>query len=430
MIIQVNNISKLYRVGSHIHHKELKALLNDGIKKPFQRLFKRQANSNPTHKKDSYLWALKNVSFNAHQGEVIGFIGHNGAGKSTLLKILSRITVPTTGIAKIRGRVGSLLEVGTGFNQELTGRENVFFNGAILGMKHFEIKKKLDEIIAFSGVEKYIDTPIKHYSSGMIMRLAFSVASQLDTEIVMIDEVISVGDIAFQKQCLAKIWQITREGRTVLFVSHNMQALRKLCNRCVLLEHGEIQMDGDVHEVVAEYLNRYIVIPETINYSSIDHCPGNDTIRLLSVRICDSTYQTVKQIKSDQRVGVEIEYVILKGDTKPSVIIQFYNSEWVLLFEANDMASSQNPKTFSTSCKIKQICWVPDNLMNESRILINITIAHLFPIYKEHVTMREIVSFEVIAQDSSHDYLNQYGIKWPGIIRPKLEWEYVTHESL
>src|SRR5881392_2303570 len=204
---------------------------------------------------DDEVWALRGVSFEVKQGEILGIIGRNGAGKSTLLKILSRVTAPTSGEVRVKGRIASLLEVGTGFHPELTGRENIFLNGAILGMTKLEIKRKLDEIIAFSEIDKFIDTPVKRYSSGMYVRLAFAVAAHLDPEILIVDEVLAVGDAEFQKKCLGKMDDVvTKEGRTIMFVSHNIDAICHLCSRCILLRHGEIELSGNTAEVVAAYL--------------------------------------------------------------------------------------------------------------------------------------------------------------------------------
>jgi len=252
-IIEIENISKKYRIG---HQQEkyvaLRDVLTHVVKRPFK--FLRNKISQAISKED--FWALKDISFNVKQGEAIGIIGPNGAGKTTLLKILSRITPPTTGEIKLRGKTASLLEVGTGFHPELTGRENIFLNGAILGMTKAEIEKKFDDIVSFSGTEKFLDTPVKRYSSGMFVRLAFSVAAHLESEILLIDEVLAVGDAEFQKKCLGKMDDITRKsGRTILFVSHNMAAIQNLCKRCVLLDQGKIKMIGEAREVVEKYLS-------------------------------------------------------------------------------------------------------------------------------------------------------------------------------
>lgn len=256
-VIRVENLSKRYRIGEQVQYQALRDVLTNAMTAPWRRLrTASQRSPNDAQKAaDHDLWALRDVSFEVNRGEVIGIIGHNGAGKSTLLKILSRITKPTTGCAKIRGRVGSLLEVGTGFHPELTGRENIYLNGAVLGMGKAEIESKFDEIVAFAGVEEFIDTPVKRYSSGMYLRLAFAVAAHLDTEIMMVDEVLAVGDAAFQKKCLGKMGDVVSEGRTVLFVSHNMNAIQRLCPRSILLERGRIVALADTASIVRSYLS-------------------------------------------------------------------------------------------------------------------------------------------------------------------------------
>src|SRR5215213_993506 len=241
-VIKVENLSKLYYLGGGTRHNSLRDAVMSFVRKPLKAKGKQE------------LWALKDLDFTVGDGETLGIIGHNGAGKSTLLKILSRITKPTSGHASIRGRAGSLLEVGTGFHSELSGRENIYLNGAILGMKRAEIEKKFDEIVAFSEIETFLDTPVKHYSTGMYMRLAFSVAAHLDPEVLIVDEVLAVGDVRFQRKCLRKMREVGESGRTVIFVSHDMQSISRLCRRAIWLEGGEVKYDGDADEVIAEYL--------------------------------------------------------------------------------------------------------------------------------------------------------------------------------
>lgn len=259
-IIKVNNLSKRYRIGAkEAGYKTFREAIVDGIAAPVRNLAKlrrlTEFKDNPSsNDEEDVIWALKEVSFGVNEGEVLGIIGRNGAGKSTLLKILSRITEPTSGSIDIHGRISSLLEVGTGFHPELTGRDNIFLNGAILGMRKWEIEKKFDEIVSFSEIERFIDTPVKRYSSGMYMRLAFAVASHLEPDILVVDEVLAVGDIAFQKKCLGKMKDVAKGGRTVLFVSHNMGAIRSLCESAIWLDNGQIVKKGTADEVVMEYV--------------------------------------------------------------------------------------------------------------------------------------------------------------------------------
>jgi lipopolysaccharide transport system ATP-binding protein len=245
-IIKVDGVSKRYRVGEGKSYGTLRESIVNRLQAPFRSLDRSRG--------EPHFWALRGVGFEVHLGEVLGLIGNNGAGKSTLLKILSRITRPTTGLIELRGRVGSLLEVGTGFHPELTGRDNIFLNGSILGMRRAEIVSKFDEIVNFSGVEKFIDTPVKRYSSGMYVRLAFAVAAHLQPEILLIDEVLAVGDAEFQKKCLGKMGEVARAGRTIVFISHNMTAIEALCDRCVLLKGGIIEASGPTNEVIRGYM--------------------------------------------------------------------------------------------------------------------------------------------------------------------------------
>jgi lipopolysaccharide transport system ATP-binding protein len=257
LAIRAESLGKLYRIGPRLRYRTLRDTLTDAIFAPFRRLpslFGNSQSSIRNSQSNSTIWALKDVSFEIKRGEVVGIIGRNGSGKSTLLKILSRITEPTEGMAEIRGRVGSLLEVGTGFHPELTGRENIYLNAAILGMKKAEIERRFDEIVAFAEVAKFIDTPVKHYSSGMHVRLAFAVAAHLEPEILLVDEVLAVGDIAFQKKCLGKMENVAKEGRTVLFVSHNMGAIRKLCTKAFLIACGKLIAEGDTSSVTDSYM--------------------------------------------------------------------------------------------------------------------------------------------------------------------------------
>jgi lipopolysaccharide transport system ATP-binding protein len=253
-VIQVEGLGKRYRIGERERYLALRDLLANALRAPVHLL--RSAVSSSKNHEPQHIWALKDVSFEVNEGEVVGIIGRNGAGKTTLLKILSRVTRPTEGNAEVRGRMGSLLEVGTGFHPELTGRENAYLSGAILGMKKKEIERKFDEIVAFAEVEKFIDTPLKHYSTGMQMRLAFAVAAHLEPEILLVDEVLAVGDTAFQRKCLGKMGDVAKQHRTILFVSHNMLAIRGIAKRCLLVHEGRIECDGDVQTVVERYLSQ------------------------------------------------------------------------------------------------------------------------------------------------------------------------------
>lgn len=310
-VILVEDLSKLYRLGI-ITSKTL----SQDLSRFWSKLLK---NENPDFKigelndrtikgNGQYVWALKEINFDVNEGEIIGIIGKNGAGKSTLLKILSRVTTPSTGSVKIKGKVASLLEVGTGFHQELTGRENIFLNGSILGMTKNEIKSKFDEIVEFSGIGRYIDTPVKRYSSGMYVRLAFGVAAHLDPEILIVDEVLAVGDAEFQKKCIGKMQDVSlKEGRTVLFVSHNMSAVKNLCSRGIILEHGRIVYKGDISSAVSKYLSSNN--GETgISLKERKDRTGNENFRFTEINLLDSNNENLSQIISGELLLIEMKY--------------------------------------------------------------------------------------------------------------------------
>lgn len=301
--IRVDGLSKLYRIGGkQQRYKTLRDTLTGVASAPLN-VLKRPKVKRPS---GSNFWALKNISFQINRGEVVGIVGRNGAGKSTLLKILSRITDPTEGEAEIRGRVGSLLEVGTGFHNELTGRENIYLNGAILGMKRGEIQKKFDEIVVFAEVEKFIDTPVKHYSSGMYLRLAFSVAAHLEPEILLVDEVLAVGDAAFQEKCLGKMSNVAREGRTVLFVSHNMTAILQLASRCVMLEGGAVSIDDSAERVVERYVHVQRGGNSSLN-SRHDRL-GDGVVRIEDLRFIDRHGNVVSSVGAGDPLTIEVDY--------------------------------------------------------------------------------------------------------------------------
>jgi len=302
--VRVRELSKEYRIGHRIErYKTLRESLASLVSAP-ARLLRRRRRSDEG---DDLLWALRDVNFEVRQGEVVGIVGRNGAGKSTLLKILARITDPTHGTAEIHGRVGSLLEVGTGFHPELTGRENIYLNGAILGMRRAEIGRKFDEIVAFSEVEKFIDTPVKRYSSGMYLRLAFAVAAHLEPEILLVDEVLAVGDADFQKKCLGKMGDVAEEGRTVLFVSHNMPAVQALCARAILLRAGTVAVDGSTGEVLREYLGHLLATAAHAFEDNPDR-RGDGSVRLTAARVLDEEGRPCERVVAGKPITLEFSY--------------------------------------------------------------------------------------------------------------------------
>lgn len=314
-IIEVKHLSKQYNIGVDRTYKTFCDSFTSAMRHPLKML-------QDSHKQNDTFWALKDVNFEVERGDVVGIIGRNGAGKSTLLKILSRITYPTEGEITMRGRVGSLLEVGTGFHPELTGRENIYFNGAILGMKKREIDDKFEEIVKFSGTEKFLDTPVKRYSSGMQVRLAFSVAANLDPEILVVDEVLAVGDAAFQKKCLGKMSKVAKEGRTVLFVSHNMAAINSLCERGILLEHGSKKFIGTIEEAIENYLCDKASVDDQ-NLFDITNRSGNGLVKVCNLEFNIDSIS--KKTTSGHGMKVVIEYESKKDQLPIQFLLGVYN---------------------------------------------------------------------------------------------------------
>jgi homopolymeric O-antigen transport system ATP-binding protein len=370
--------------------------------------------------KTQELWALEDVSFEVEQGEVLGVIGRNGAGKSTLLKVLTRITTPTRGRVEIRGRVGSLLEVGTGFHPELTGRENIYLNGAILGMKRREIQRKLPEMVEFSGVEAFLDTPVKRYSSGMYVRLAFSVAAHLEPEILLVDEVLAVGDAEFQARCLGRMEDFGATGRTVLFVSHNMQAVAQLCDRVLLMEHGKVVRDGPAAEVVAHYLQTSAGAGASRVWPDLETAPGDELVRLRSVRIVDSGGETVDYVDVREPVGVELVFRVLEAGSPVLPKIKLV-SDGRIAFNAMDV----DPRWHDVSPPGEYVAtaWIPPNLLNEGLQSIDAAVCSIrSPKLHHHVSVHEAVSFHVQDPGEGDSARGTFTGQWRGAVRPLLDW--------
>jgi lipopolysaccharide transport system ATP-binding protein len=348
-------VSKRYRVSQGNGYLSLRESLVNKIKAPFRSQHRRSA------KED--FWALRDISFEVQRGEILGLIGHNGAGKSTLLKLLSRITRPTTGRIELGGRVGSLLEVGTGFHPELTGRDNIFLNGTILGMRRTEIVSKFDEIVDFSGVEKFIDTPVKRYSSGMYVRLAFAVAAHLTPEILLIDEVLAVGDAEFQRKCLGKMGEVSRAGRTVIFISHNITAIESLCDRCLLLESGTMAANGETNEVIAGYLAR-IVPQESGRVSLMNHQgrTGRSDHSMTSVTLAADDAEPASAIRMGGRLAVKVGFDC-GSRVSPKLQISIKNSNGVLIFSCNNFMGGyhfeERIASGTISCIVNDLPLVP-----------------------------------------------------------------------
>jgi len=370
------------------------------------------------------LWALDGVSFDIAPGEVVGIIGRNGAGKTTLLKILSRVTAPTRGELQLRGRVAALLEVGTGFHPELTGRENVYLSGAILGMKRAEIRRQFEAIVEFAEVSEFLDTPVKHYSSGMFMRLAFAVAAHLQPEILIIDEVLAVGDASFQRKCLSKMEEVGGEGRTVLFVSHNMPAVTRLCPRAILLDHGRVLRDGPCQEIVAAYLGSGLGTTAAREWSSTAEAPGDEIVRLRAVRV-RSGGQVAAAVDVRQPVGVEMEYEVLVGGHQLVPNLHFLNDEGVYVFVASEVRSPWHRKPRPPG-RYVSTAWIPGNFLAEGTLIVTAVISTMDPV-RVHVREADAVAFQVIDSVDGDSARGDYGGHMPGAVRPMLEWETSYH---
>jgi len=410
--IEVEGLSKKYRLGEY---QAAYGTLRETFVHAGRRLTGREH-----HRASTELWALQDVSFDVPEGEVLGVVGRNGAGKSTLLKILSRIVSPTAGRAEIRGRVGSLLEVGTGFSAELTGRENIYLNGAILGMKRREIEDRFDAIVEFSGVETFIDTPVKRYSSGMYVRLAFAVAAHFEPEILFVDEVLAVGDAEFQARCLGRMEEFGNSGRTVIFVSHNMQAVAQLCDRAILLEGGRLVREGPSEEVVAYHLQTSAGVGSTRTWSA-DEAPGDDLVRLRSVRIVDEDGDSVDYVDVRRPVGIELAFTVLHGGGPPVVPKLKVTTAGRVAFNAMDIDSrwhdSAPPGDYVATA------WIPGNLMNEGLVSVDAAVCSIdSPKLHHHVSVHEAVSFHVQDPTEGDSSRGTFTGQWRGVVRPLLDW--------
>jgi len=424
--IKVENLSKRYRIGMKEEQQDtFIGAVTAFVKYPlsnFRRLQKLSKFGVDGNSED-IIWALKDVNFQVKEGEVLGIIGSNGAGKSTLLKILSEITSPTSGKATIKGRVASLLEVGTGFHSELTGRENLFLNGTILGMTKAEIKRKFDEIVDFSGIEKFIDTPVKRYSSGMAVKLAFSIAAHLDPEILLIDEVLAVGDAEFQKKCLGTMEKIAEGGRTVLFVSHNMTAVQSLCNRGILLYSGKISAEGSIHDIVDNYLSHIYSYEGKIEWETPELALGNSKVRLASVKV-GTNNQYSGNVDIFNEFSIEVDYWNLEDQAKRTVSIHLNNSAGIMVFSSSNIGAvpiEPDPlfnKPLSLG-RYKTVCKVPGYLLNNGTHTISVFIGAGGPKFSSIFRQKDILAFNVRdGGEMRTDYLGD----WFGAIRPRLFW--------
>ena len=426
--IEVKNLGKQYRIGQREQYKTLRDAITCAVKAPFCRV-KDSLSSNNGNNDQSFIWALRNVSFEVEQGEVVGVIGRNGSGKSTLLKILSRITTPTEGTAEIHGRIGSLLEVGTGFHPELTGRENIYLSGSVLGMRKREINDKFDEIVKFSEIEKFLDTPVKRYSSGMYVRLAFAVAAHLDPEVLMVDEVLAVGDVAFQKKCLNKMGSIATEGRTVLFVSHNMNAIEQLCKSCLLLENGILKhYSNDVYSVTKEYLFRQGDIVEPSEWINSGNELDNPWFKPLRFYIADNDNNKLSMpLTNNTDIWIYLEAEVKTTDPALNIGYAIYSAEGQLIYwsDHTDEAEDRWPEIKKGLCILRSK--VPKRLLNEGTYRIELIGSLHLRSWLFQPGMNTAGIFLTIHGDLSDS--PYWMFKRPGIIAPVIGWELYNKHS-
>ena len=422
--ITVDNVSKRYQLGGSRHDSLRDAVWDAGVR--LGHLVRRGITGRTIASRErDYIWALQGASFEVRQGEVLGIVGPNGAGKSTLLKILSRITEPTEGCVQMMGRVGSLLEVGTGFHPDLTGRENIYLNGAILGMRKTEIDRKLDEIVEFAEVSRFLDTPVKHYSSGMYLRLAFAVGAHLETEILLVDEVLAVGDARFQEKCLDKMRDVGRHGRTVLFVSHNLLAVTRLCERAILVDGGKIWKDGPSQDVVSAYVNAGRDTTAHREWPDNAQAPGRDVVRLRAVRARMPDGRFAESVDIRLPVTLQMEYDVLEAGHVLLPNFQFHNDAGIHMFASHDLDPEWRQRRRPAGRYVSTVR-VPGNLLSEGTVIVSVGMETVSPrLFQFYV--HDAVTFRVMdtldGDSARGDYIGKIG----GVLRPRLEW---TTEAL
>jgi lipopolysaccharide transport system ATP-binding protein len=423
--IEVEGIGKRYRLGERMPYRRARAHLARQLK----RLLPRGNKALQSVPKPEELWALRDISIDINQGEVVGLIGRNGAGKTTLLRILAGITEPTEGRCILRGSVSSLLEVGTGFHPELTGRENVYMNGVILGMSRAQISSRFDGIVEYAGVAEFIDTPVKRYSSGMAVRLAFAVAAHLDSEVMLVDEVLAVGDAEFQKRSTGTLDEIGSGGRTVVFVSHSMPTVLRVCPRVVLLDHGRVIADGPARHVIRRYLESGLGTTAARSWDP-NEAPGDDTARLLGVRVLDASGQVSEEIEIRSEFHVEVEYLVnahshAAGPT--GAMVTFKNMEGTRLFASTNQAWLEDQDPELRGKLVKATCHVPGNLLAEGQLAVNVLLASRRS-SKVHWIEQDAVAFHIVDRSQGDGARGYFTNDWPGVVRPKLEWSTTIDE--
>ncbi len=408
-IIEIKGLGKKYKLAEVQRYLALRDIISNAGKQLFSK-----------RKQENEFWALQDINLAIEPGDRVGIIGRNGAGKSTLLKILSKITPPTTGKIKLRGRIASLLEVGTGFHPELTGRENIYLNGSILGLKKTEINKQLDGIISFSGLEKFIDTPLKHFSSGMQMRLAFSVAAHLEPDILLIDEVLAVGDMEFQKKCLGKMEEVSKkDGRTILFVSHNVSYISGLCNKCILLNEGKLVKKGTTAEVVNEYVNKIATLLSS--ESNGKNSSTNEIAMLTGIKTVDCNGNAKDIFSANEKLGIEMSYEVKEPGHILWLGYNIHNQEGINVFDTHNVNTSLYNEPHERGI-YKAVAWIPGNLLNTGLYFVSCAVFnHMEQVIYFHE--KDILTFGI---SEVFDEATARGMSpgdFPGVVRPLLNWE-------
>jgi lipopolysaccharide transport system ATP-binding protein len=414
--VTVDRIGKRYRIGRvPERYGRLTETLSGLARAPLDRIRGRPRST------EEWFWALRDVTFEIRSGDVVGVIGRNGAGKTTLLKVLSRITAPTSGRAIIRGRVGSLLEVGTGFHPELTGRENVFMSAAVLGMSRRDVARRFDEIVEFAGVSAFLDTPVKRFSSGMQVRLGFAVAAHLEPEVLFVDEVLAVGDAAFQAKCLGRIEEIGASGRTVVFVSHSMPAILRLCPRALLLDHGRTVAEGPSHEVVRAYLETDLGRTSERTWTPAN-APGDEVAKLKHVRVIAPGGDSNDEVDIRRPVEIEVEYWSAEpGDLRPFVNLHLFNDEGVCLFVTSDSVNRVWWTSRRRAGVVRSTVTIPGNFLAEGRVIVTAAVSTQNPTVV-HAIEHDAVAFQVVDRSVGDGVRGEWVGDLPGVVRPMLDW--------
>ena len=413
--IRVDGVSKSYRIAHRVQHDNLREAISHACRRLLRRGRRDDAPTDLARVSSEEFWALNEVSFEVQRGEVLGIIGRNGAGKSTLLKILSRITRPTDGCVEIRGRIGSLLEVGTGFHPELTGRENIYLNGAILGMTRADIARTFDEIVAFAEVDKFLDTPVKRYSSGMYTRLAFAVAAHLQPDILIVDEVLAVGDAQFQRKCLRKMDEVAQAGRTILFVSHTMNAISRLCAKALWLDGGRISRLGRADDVIREYMSDEVSHSPDREWAYPGDAPGDDRVRLVKARVLQRK-MVVPIVDINAPIDIELEFLALREVHNLVLGLTFYDSTGLCLFQSTNWTPNHlRPGRYRNAVTL------PAYLLAECQVSVLIQLVFFDPaIRSAHVPAA--LTFDAMDGDDPLAVRGPDKRSWPGVVRPRLEW--------